>query len=302
MGDRIVSAYTVSGALKYNLSMFNLQPVESVDYLVIGHLARDITTDGFRLGGTVAYSALTAKALGMRTGIVTAWAGEFPYEGLPGISVIYTPAEYCTTFENVYTAVGRIQYLHHHAGRIDLESIPENWRRSSIIHIGPIAQEVNPILGESFSPSLIALTPQGWLRRWDKNGRVSTSNWNGAEIALKTAGAAVISIEDVSGDEDEIERMAIACPVLAVTEGPAGARLYWHNDLRKFRAPVKQEVDATGAGDIFAAAFFIRLLVTRDPWEAARFATQLAAISVTREGLEGIPRQNEIKASLVEVF
>jgi sugar/nucleoside kinase (ribokinase family) len=286
----------------YNLNMYNLQPVEPVDYLVIGHMARDITTSGFRLGGTAAYSALTAKALGMRTGIITAWAGEFPYEELPGIRVISLPAENCTTFENVYTVEGRIQYLHHHAARIDLESIPENWRRSSIIHIGPIAQEVNPILGESFSPNLIALTPQGWLRKWDEIGRVSACNWDGAEVALRAAGAAVISIEDVSGDEDEIERMALACPVLAVTEGPAGARLYWHNDLRKFRAPVKKEVDATGAGDIFAAAFFVRLLVTRDPWEAARFATQLAATSVTREGLDSIPRQEEIKTSLVEVF
>jgi sugar/nucleoside kinase (ribokinase family) len=61
-------------------------------------------------------------------------------------------------------------------------------------------------------------------------------------------------------------------------------------------------VDATGAGDIFAAAFFIRLHTTRDPWEAARFATQLAAYSVTRPGLEGVPTQEEIDACMVEVL
>jgi sugar/nucleoside kinase (ribokinase family) len=106
----------------------------------------------------------------------------------------------------------------------------------------------------------------------------------------------------VNNDEDEIERMALACQVLAVTEGPAGARLYWHNDLRRFRAPAMREVDATGAGDIFAAAFFIRLYATRDPWEAARFATRLASFSVIRPGLEGIPTQEEIQTCLVEVI
>jgi sugar/nucleoside kinase (ribokinase family) len=61
-------------------------------------------------------------------------------------------------------------------------------------------------------------------------------------------------------------------------------------------------VDATGAGDIFAAAFFIRLYKTRDPWEAARFATLLASHSVTRVGLDGIPTAREIEESLMEVL
>jgi sugar/nucleoside kinase (ribokinase family) len=63
-----------------------------------------------------------------------------------------------------------------------------------------------------------------------------------------------------------------------------------------------KEVDPTGAGDVFAAAFFYRLHATRDPWEAARFATQLSAYSVTRPGLEGIPTQEEVEESMVEVF
>jgi len=282
--------------------MFTLESVEPVDYLVIGHLACDITPSGSRLGGTAAYSALTARALGMRTGVITAWAGELSLEPLAGIKVISIPAEKSTIFKNIYTAEGRIQFLNQHAPRLDYESVPNIWRRSSIIHIGPIAQEVDPTPGEGFIPSMLVLTPQGWMRKWDESGRITPCKWEGAESALTAAGATVISVEDVTGDEDEIERMALACRVLAVTEGPAGARLYWHNDLRRFRAPVKKEVDATGAGDIFAAAFFIRLFVTRDPWEAARFATQLAAISVTRDGLDGIPRQEEIKACLVEVF
>jgi sugar/nucleoside kinase (ribokinase family) len=185
---------------------------------------------------------------------------------------------------------------------LSLDNVPEVWQRTPIIHLGPVAQEVEAVLPGSFSPSLLGLTPQGWMRAWDETGRVRRADWESAEQALGQAGAVVVSIEDVGGDEERIEFMAAHTRVLAVTEAAAGARLYWHGDQRRFRAPETYEVDATGAGDIFAAAFFVRLLTTQDPWEAARFATQLSARSVTRKGLEGIPTAEEIQACMVEVF
>lgn len=118
----------------------------------------------------------------------------------------------------------------------------------------------------------------------------------------KKANAVVISREDVNGDHELIEQMAHQTRMLAVTEGAEGCVLYWNGDRRRFRAPEVKEVDATGAGDVFATAFFIRLLRTRDPWEAARFATLLASHSVTRVGLEGIPTQAEIESCLMEVL
>ncbi len=285
--------------------MLNLGPLEAVDYLLIGHLSQDLTPEGSRLGGTAAYSALTARALGLRVGVVTAWGGELslgPLAGRDGITLFSIPATQTTTFENVYTPSGRIQYIHRTAPRIDFEHVPPEWRRAPILHIGPIAGEVSPRLAEGFSPVLLGLTPQGWLRTWDGDGRVMPCLWPEAQAALSQAGAAVISVEDVGGDESQIEAMALTARVLAVTEGPAGARLYWNGDLRRFRAPLTHEVDATGAGDIFAAAFFFRLYTTHDPWEAARFATRLAAFSVTRPGLAGIPTQDEIQTCLVEVI
>ncbi len=72
--------------------MPSLVPLESVDYLVIGHLSCDITPDGLRLGGTAAYAALTGRALGLRVGVVTAWGGEVPLDVLDGIKVQSIPA------------------------------------------------------------------------------------------------------------------------------------------------------------------------------------------------------------------
>ena len=282
--------------------MYNLVTLEPVNYLVVGHIAKDLTSSGSRLGGTAAYSALTAKALGLRVGVVTASGPETDLEIFQDIVVISAPSEHSTTFENIYSKNGRRQVLHYQAAPLGFENIPELWHRTGIIHLGPVAQEIKSVLPNSFSPSLLGLTPQGWMRSWDETGQVTRTDWENAEQALARAGAVVVSIEDVAGDEEQIEFMANHARVLAVTEGAAGSRLYWHGDQRRFHAPEMYEVDATGAGDIFAAAFFVRLQATRDPWEAARFATQLSARSVARKGLESIPTLEEIQACKVEVF
>lgn len=282
--------------------MYNLVPLEPVDYLVIGHVTHDLTPSGPRLGGTAAYSALTAQALGLRVGVVTASGPETSLEALRDVTVVSAPSLQSTTFENIYTNHGRRQILHHSAARLSFDSVPVAWRRSTIIHIGPVAQEVDAVLPGSFSPALLGLTPQGWMRSWDESGHVRQTGWDSPEQALSQAGAVVLSIEDVGGDEEKLEYMAAHTRILAVTEAAAGSRLYWHGDQRRFRTPSSYETDATGAGDIFAAAFFFRLLTTQDPWEAARFATHLSAHSVTRKGLEGIPTAEEIQACMVEVF
>jgi len=122
-------------------------------------------------------------------------------------------------FENIYGKEGRKQVLHHQAAHISFESVPEAWRSTSILHLGPLAQELDAQLPKSFAPSLLGITPQGWMRNWDAQGHVSPCKWESAEMLLPQAGAAAISREDVGGDEEVIENMAHQTRVLAVTEG-----------------------------------------------------------------------------------
>ena len=58
------------------------------------------------------------------------------------------------------------------------------------------------------------------------------------------------------------------------------------------------EVDATGAGDVWAAAFAINLAETRDIAFAANFASAAAAMSIEHHGMQGIPTRNAITARM----
>jgi sugar/nucleoside kinase (ribokinase family) len=282
--------------------MLELAPVQPVDYLAVGHISMDVTSNGLRLGGTVAYAALTARAFGLRVGMVTSNASDAPLQALEGIQIVSVPAAQNTAFENIRTETGRKQILHSRASPISLEHIPQVWRNAPIVHLAPIAGELEANIAANFGGSLLGITPQGWMRAWDENGRVAACAWENSEQALRHAGGVVLSVEDVQRDFERVEAMSHRTRILCLTEGEAGAVLFWNGDRRRFRPPVVEEVDSTGAGDIFAAAFFVRLHATRDPWEAARFATQLAARSVTRAGLEGIPTQREIEECLMEVL
>ena len=279
--------------------MSELQPV---DYLLIGHVAVDLTPAGKQLGGTVSYSALTAKAMGLRVGIVTSAGEDAPLSLLDGIQIFNVPTEHSTVFENVKTEHGRKQTLHHRATSITFEHIPQIWRDASIVHLAPIAQEVDPALAEKFPASWVGVTPQGWMRGWDENGSVFAKAWENSEQVLGPAGGVVLSVEDINHDLEFVEWVAHHTRLLCLTEGEQGAVLHWNSDRRRFRPPMVEEVDATGAGDIFAAGFFARFRETRDPWEAARFATHLAAHSVKRKGIQGIPTHKEVEHCKMEVL
>jgi len=282
--------------------MLPLSPGRPIDYLVVGHIASDLTAAGPALGGTVAYAGLTAAALGLRVGALTSVAPDLDLSPLGSLDLEIVPSRQTTTFENRYGSDGRAQFLHGRAARLEPRHLPPEWRSPRIAHLGPIAGEVDPAFADLFAGSLLGLTPQGWMRSWDGAGRVSPASWSGNEKLLAAAGAIVLSVEDVAGDEGAIESMAEACRLLVVTEGARGARVYWNRDQRRVPAPPVAEVDPTGSGDVFAAAFFIRLYLTRDPWESARYANLLASASVARRGIDGAPTPPEVEAAGLQVI
>jgi sugar/nucleoside kinase (ribokinase family) len=272
----------------------------SFDYLVIGHAAEDVTPEGRRLGGTVAYATRTALALGTAVAVVTSCREDLDLSPLESATVRRIQAPQSTTFRNRYTAEGRVQFMTARAQELGASSIPSAWHATPVVHFAPIADELDPHLAKSFPESTRCVTPQGWLRAWDEKGRVRLTHWSALEASLPLFHAAVLSIEDLQGEEHALPQLASALPVLAVTRGAGGATVFAEGERREFPAPQRLEVDPTGAGDIFAAAFFLRWRAAADVWQAARFANSLASASVARQGVEATPTSEEVQRASLE--
>src|SRR5688572_17169207 len=111
-----------------------------LDYLLLGHVTQDRVGKGYVLGGTVTYSALTARNLGQRVGVLTSAAFEPGLiDVLYGALVARVPAEETTRFVNTYTDTGRLQHVEAVAEPLNADQLaylPE-WRAAPIVHLGP---------------------------------------------------------------------------------------------------------------------------------------------------------------------
>jgi len=258
-----------------------------IDYLVVGHVCTDLAPEGSKVGGTAAYAGRIADSLGCETAVLTSAAQDYNVrQSLSGVQVHQVPADKTTTFENVYTANGRQQTVHSVAKTLRSKHVPEDWLTARIVHLGPIADEVDPELIHSFSDSLVGLTLQGWMRSWDEAGKVFARNWAAASEYLPLAGAVILSEEDLV-DKAILEDLRRWSKLLVLTQGNRGCTVFSGSDSRHIPTKPVTDGDPTGAGDIFAAAFLIHLHHTGgDPWKAARFANEIATATVTQDDLD----------------
>ncbi len=264
-----------------------MDSIVHIDYLAVGHVCYDITPDGLKMGGTAAYSGRTAQVLGCQTAVLTSSAREDMWQAeLPDIEIERIIAPQTTTFENVYTPDGRIQTIHAVANRLGADHVPPGWQRASIVHLGPIADEIDPDIVQLFSNSIVGLTPQGWMRHWSADGRVYARRWDAAKRILPLAAAVIISEEDLL-DEQMLLQFRQWSRLLIMTEGANGCTVFFNDETRQIPSSAVTALELTGAGDIFTAAFLVRLFQTGgNPWEAARFANEIAAQSTQAVGVE----------------
>lgn len=273
------------------------------DFLVIGHLAKDKETEGWRLGGSAAYASLTASKLGLRTAVLTSAASDLdPSLLLPDIDVRLLPSSETTIFENVYGPKGRLQYVWARARTIAASDVPQDFLAARVVLLGPLVGEVEEEVVRCFPHSLLAITPQGWLRAIRPDGQVeqaSPRRWR-PRLLLKHSRALFVSDEDLPPAETEeaLARWAAQVPLLAFTQGARGARLWSEGRWRQVPAIPAEEVDPTGAGDVFAAAFLSRYIETDDIWHAALFAAAAASASVEAPGTAAIPSRQQVEERL----
>jgi sugar/nucleoside kinase (ribokinase family) len=287
-----------------------LQTSRTPEYLVIGHICADLLPDGkVVLGGTALYSALAAARLGWRVGVLTrgVYGQNIAGYDIPSLepyadelSIIVQDAERPTMFINEYSAGRRVQMLPHWAGPIDLRGLPPHWRNAKVIHLGPVAQEIDPKQTGALTPHFLGVTPQGWMRDWPREtgGRVKLNHLRLPGELLARVDGVVVSDEEITLARDTVERVG-SRRLGVVTKGEYGARVYYggeHADLPGYKL---RAVDLTGAGDVFAAAFFIRATDrSASAITATRYANAAAALSLRGLGPSGVPTAKEVEEFL----
>lgn len=161
-----------------------------------------------------------------------------------------------------------------------------------------MAQEVSSEFLGSFKGALIGLTPQGWLRRWNDEGRVFPVTLAEPERILGQAACVILSLEDLGGDTAVLADYAHMSQLLVQTCGMEGAIVYTGGSKYVVPAFEAHEVDPTGAGDVFATAFLIRYHETQDPLDAAVFANCVASFVIEGPGTSTIPSRDQVQKRL----
>ena len=86
--------------------------------------------------------------------------------------------------------------------------------------------------------------------------------------------------------------------MVVLTKGKNGATLYDNNQIIESPAYSAKEVDPTGAGDVFAAAFLINYYETGSPISALNFEHCVASFAVEGKGLTNIPTPDQVNNRL----
>ncbi|HTB50608.1 MAG TPA: PfkB family carbohydrate kinase [Solirubrobacteraceae bacterium] len=293
------------------------------DYVTVGHVTRDVIED--RAGDAVAqpgggafYSALQASRLGLRTSIVTQGVPREieallePYIGELDLQVI--PAKHTTTLSTRGAGEKRSQRLLAWAGPI-VEPLTLD---ADILHVAPVARET-PLHWQG-QARFVGLTPQGLVRHWEQGDGVPLVQLDtgsllgdvplsiGAGVALagdispveldpsalpERFDAAVISEHECQSCHPLFAAARDCGAYVAVTAGsrPATVHLPDPTGGSVVQTALPRLVrlrDDLGAGDVFAAAFFVALSEGRDPLEAATFGNAAAAVRISGVGPDSI--------------
>jgi sugar/nucleoside kinase (ribokinase family) len=167
-------------------------------------------------------------------------------------------------------------------------------------HIESDAWIVSPLIDEVPSQVLrtitrknkfIMLDPQGFVRRVDASGLVSTHR----NITFSMSG-----ISAIKTDEDELPILGHKSPQFVIS---TGTRIISMNQY-KIKLDHISARDSTGLGDILTAAFTCSYLKEKDPKWSLCYGTGAikAALETQSIGIEKIPTKSHIDENASYIF
>lgn len=267
------------------------------DICIIGHVTEDRIEIAGRAprtqpGGTAYYAGIAARRLGLATAVLTklhADDQDVLLADLPalGISTVCLPSPATTRFVNSYPdahAETRVQRLE----TVALPFLPEDLTITArLFLLGVLTRdEITPACLHALSRrgGRIALDLQGLLRATHGEQVVLSPNPHLATFLesvdiLKASREEALYATGAATSEAAARQLAAAGPSeVIVTAGSQGSLLLAGGQVFRIPAyPPAAEVDSTGCGDTYFAAYLFRRLAGDAPEAAGHFAATVAS-------------------------
>jgi hypothetical protein len=170
------------------------------------------------------------------------------------------------------------------AAPLTAADIPPPWQAAPIAYVGPVAGECGRDLVASLG-GFVGAGIQGWLRRATPEGVVHPSLHDEATRPPHGLRLAVLSEEDHPDAPELARSLAAAGVVVALTRAAAGATIFEGPHRTPIPAAPAEEVDPTGAGDVFGVVLTVGLARGLPLAQAAAAAARAAARVVEGPGM-----------------
>jgi len=293
------------------------------DLVTVGHFAIDLITSPKiacpkpTLGGPPTYVSLAARKLDAKVSVISKVGEDFPDEyvawleasGVDLSGLKRVKGAKTTGFTLKYGEKKRRLQLRTLAPPITPQDISP-FLKAKAVHIAPIANEIFPETIDELRKltSTLSLDPQGFVRKFNKDGNVSPKRWANPRVLEK------IDIYKSSTDEIRmVTRLTELRPAMKkiqdygakmviVTRGLRGSTLLYKGNFYDIPACKPRAIrDPTGAGDAFIGAFLAEYIQGKEPpWcacigsAAASFVTEGVGPTVFGEKKEVYARATKI--------
>jgi sugar/nucleoside kinase (ribokinase family) len=122
--------------------------------------------------------------------------------------------------------------------------------------------------------------------------------WSPPDFLVGRVQAIFLSHEDIAGQEEPIVELYQRVPIGVLTADRHGALVFVNGERYEVKPRRATEHDATGAGDVFAAAFLVQYDRTGDAWDAAAAGACAGSLAVEGTGWSSLPDRPTLDAAL----
>jgi len=295
------------------------------DIVTVGHFAIDyihsprIVSPKPTLGGPPAYVSLAAAKLGSNVSVISKVGEDFSNDYTKWLKNQKIDLSWLKRIRGASTTQFAIKYqrgwkrklqLKARAPPISANDLPD-FLQAKAVHVAPIANELSEELVMKLrkTTSILSLDPQGFVRRFDREGNVSLQHWKGQSVLeqVDVYKSSLNEIEAVTGTANlQLAVRKIAdhgVKIVIVTRGMRGSKMLFDNTFYNISAySSKIVLDPTGAGDAFSGAFLAEYVRGKEVLWCACVGSASASFVVEGVGPERFGEREETYERAEEIY